>query len=128
MRRVLVLGSPGAGKSTFARALAALTGLPLIHLDAHYHLPGWQEPDPAEWDARLDGLIAGGTWIIDGNFGSSLDRRLARADTAILLDYPTLVCLSRKTPAIKRRLAAFAGTVHRFEQPRVAQDFLDALA
>lgn len=166
MRRVLVLGSPGAGKSTFARALAARTGLPLIHLDAHYHLPGWQEPDPGEWDARLDGLIAGESWIIDGNFGSSLDRRLARADTAILLDYPTLVCLSRlfrriatlhgtvrpdappgcperfdpaffyyvarfrrrKTPAVKRRLAAFAGTVHRFEQPRAAQDFLDALA
>ena len=107
MRRVLVLGSPGAGKSTFARALAALTGLPLIHLDAHYHLPGWQEPDPAEWDARLDGLIAGGTWIIDGNFGSSLDRRLARADTAILLDYPTLVCLSR----LFRRIATLHGTV-----------------
>ncbi|ANY20818.1 topology modulation protein [Tsuneonella dongtanensis] len=95
MRRVLVIGSPGAGKSTFARALAARTGLPLVHLDAEFHLPGWVDRDPDEWRAKLDGILARDSWIIDGNYGGSMDRRLARADTAILLDYPTPLCLWR---------------------------------
>ena len=102
MQRVLIIGSPGAGKSTFARALAQKTGLPLIHLDAEYHLPGWTEPEPAAWDARLDALLAGPAWIIDGNYGSSMDRRLARADAAILLDYPTWLCLARAVQRITR--------------------------
>lgn len=95
MNRVLVIGSPGAGKSTFACALAERTGLPLVHLDAEYHLPGWVERDEAEWSAKLDRLLARDRWIIDGNYGGSMDRRLTRADTAILLDYPTALCLWR---------------------------------
>ena len=107
MQRVLVIGSPGAGKSTFARAFARLSGLPLIHLDAEYHLPGWQERDPAEWDARLDTLLTGDNWIIDGNYGGSMDRRLTRADTAILLDYPTSLCLWR----VIKRVTSLHGQV-----------------
>ena len=49
MERVLILGSPGAGKSTFARRLAERSGLPLIHLDKHFWRPGWVEPAPEEW-------------------------------------------------------------------------------
>ena len=107
MKRVLVIGSPGAGKSTFSRTLAGHTGLPLIHLDAHYHLPGWVEPDAADWDAKLDSLLSGDSWIIDGNYGGSMDRRLALADTAILLDYPTRLCLWRAI----RRIATMHGQV-----------------
>lgn len=95
MQRVLVIGSPGAGKSTFARALAVRTGLPLVHLDAEYHLPGWVERPDDEWHAKLEGILAREAWIIDGNYGGSMDRRLARADAAILLDYPTWLCLWR---------------------------------
>lgn len=105
MRRVLVIGSPGAGKSTFARALAIRAGLPLIHLDAHYHLPGWIEPPEAMWQERLRDLVAGDRWIIDGNYGGSMAMRLARADTVIWLDYPTLVCLGR----VLRRWTVYRG-------------------
>ena len=107
MQRVLVIGSPGAGKSTFARALASRTGLPLIHLDAHYHLPGWVEPAEDAWRARLETLVSQESWIIDGNYGGSMDYRLARADSAILLDYPTWLCLWR---ALKR-IVTLHGTV-----------------
>lgn len=107
MRRVLVIGSPGAGKSTFARALAERTGLPLIHLDAEYHLPGWTEPEEQAWQARLAHLVAGERWIIDGNYGGSMDYRLAHADTAILLDYPSWLCLWR----LLKRIATLRGTV-----------------
>lgn len=107
MQRVLVIGSPGAGKSTFARALAAHTTLPLIHLDAEFHLPGWVDRPEAEWEARLEAILARDRWIIDGNYGGSLDRRLARADTAIWLDYPTRLCLWRAM----RRIVTLHGTV-----------------
>lgn len=95
MQRVMVIGSPGAGKSTLARALGARTGLPLIHLDAHYHLPGWIEPPEADWQAKLRELVAGDRWIIDGNYGGSMAMRMARADTVVWLDYPTTLCLRR---------------------------------
>src|SRR6478672_12302851 len=107
MQRALVIGSPGAGKSTFARALAARTGLPLIHLDREYHLPGWVEPPEADWRARIDQLIAGDRWIIDGNYGGSMDVRLNRADTVILLDYPSWLCLWR----VVSRIATLHGRV-----------------
>ncbi len=107
MQRVLVIGSPGAGKSTFARALANRIALPLIHLDAEYHLPGWIERDEDEWRARLETLVAGERWIIDGNYGGSMDFRLSRADTAILLDYSVLVCLWR----VLKRIVTLRGRV-----------------
>jgi len=105
MQRVLVIGSPGAGKSTLARALAERTRLPLVHLDQEYHLPGWQDRTKDEWRLKLDKLLAGERWIIDGNYGGSMERRLARADTAILLDYPALLCLRR----VVKRVATLRG-------------------
>lgn len=90
-----MIGSPGAGKSTFARALAERTGLPLSHLDAEYWLPGWTAPAPNQWRSKLAQLTSGERWVIDGNYGGSLDMRLKRADTVIYLDFPTLLCLWR---------------------------------
>lgn len=93
-QRIAVIGSPGAGKSTLATALAAATGLPLIHLDREHWQPGWVEPDPAEWQARNAALVAGERWVIDGNYGSSLPGRVKRATLIVWLDLPTHVCLS----------------------------------
>lgn len=95
MQRILVIGSPGAGKSTLARALAARTGLPLHNLDRMHWLPGWVERDRAEGLAELREVLAQDRWIIDGNYGSSLPERLTRADTVVWLDYPTWLCLGR---------------------------------
>jgi adenylate kinase family enzyme len=93
VKRVAIVGSGGAGKSVLARDLAARTGLPRIHLDRYFWHPGWVEtPDP-EWQALHAELIAGDRWIIDGNYGSTMEARLARADTVLLLDLPRLVCV-----------------------------------
>jgi len=94
-RRIAVIGCSGAGKSTLSVMLAAVTGLPVVHLDKEYWQPGWTEPDRKSWNARLADLAARPEWIIDGQYGSSLARRLERADLAIFLDLPTAICLWR---------------------------------
>lgn len=99
MQRVLVIGISGAGKSTLSRALAERTGLPLIHLDKEYWRPGWTMTPRDEWRPKVAELAAREHWIMDGNFDSSLDLRLPRADTLVWFDYPTLLCLWR---AMKR--------------------------
>lgn len=95
MQRVLVIGISGAGKSTFSRALANMTGLPLIHLDKEFWRPGWVQTPRLDWRAKVTELAAGERWIMDGNYDSSLDLRLPRADTVLWFDYPMLRCLRR---------------------------------
>jgi adenylate kinase family enzyme len=95
MRRVLVLGSGGAGKTTFARELAARTGLPLVHLDRLYWRPGWTPSPIEEWEPVVREVTAGEAWVMDGNYGGTLELRLEAADTAVFLDTPRLTCLRR---------------------------------
>lgn len=104
MERILIIGSPGAGKSTFARKLADLTGLPLIHLDQEFWQPGWKMTPADLWRDQLREMISGKRWIIDGSYDSSLDIRLPRADTVIFLDYPRWLCLWR---VLKRIITGF---------------------
>lgn len=87
MQRVLVLGPGGAGKSVLSRELASITGLPLVHLDREFWGPDWTRPDDGAWHARIEELLAGERWIVDGTHADTIDRRLERADGAILLDY-----------------------------------------
>ena len=93
MKRVAIIGSGGAGKSVFARELGERTALPVIHLDRLYWKPGWVEPPQDAWQATHAELLEPERWIIDGNYGSTMETRLAAADTVIFLDLPRLVCL-----------------------------------
>lgn len=85
----------GSGKTTFARALATRTGLPVIHLDLHYWKPGWVRPTDGEWRECQRILLAGDAWIIDGNYNDTLPLRLERAETVVYLDTPWWLCASR---------------------------------
>ena len=91
--RILILGCPGSGKSTFARALAARTGLPLVHLDNIWWRADGTHIPREEFDRALDGLLRGEQWIMDGNYRRTMEVRLRAADTAICLDYPESVCM-----------------------------------
>jgi adenylate kinase family enzyme len=93
--RVIVTGMAGSGKSTFSRSLAEKTGLPVIHLDLHYWKPGWVAPSEREWREKQRGLLAGDAWIADGNYHETLDLRLERADTVVVLETPWWVCAGR---------------------------------
>lgn len=95
MRRVLVIGSGGAGKSVLARRMGERLGLEVIHLDVHYWRPGWAEPPEDAWRDRVRELIARDAWVMDGNFGGTLEMRVERADTVVLLDLPRLLCAWR---------------------------------
>ncbi|MBM7785722.1 P-loop NTPase family protein [Tenggerimyces flavus] len=85
----------GSGKSTFSRALAVKFDLPLIHLDLQFWKAGWTEPSEAEWREKQRGLLAGDAWIADGNYTETLDLRLERADTVVVLATPWWRCAGR---------------------------------
>ena len=105
MERVVVIGSGGAGKSTFSRRLGEATGLPVIHLDSVFWNPDW-EPTPAEeWEKTVAKLVRRDRWIMDGNFGGTRELRIRASDTVIFLDIPRLVCLYR----VIRRAITFRG-------------------
>lgn len=95
MKRILVIGAGGSGKTTLARRLAERTGLPLVHLDALYWRPGWEPTPPDEWRATIQTIVGREQWIIDGTYGGTLAARLEACDTAVFLDVPRLVCLWR---------------------------------
>ncbi|KFU79039.1 Adenylate kinase [Amycolatopsis lurida] len=95
MRRIMVVGCSGAGKSTFSRRLGAALGLPVTHLDRLYWRPGWTPAPDVEFHAAQEKILASDSWVIDGNYGASMHLRLPRADTIVFLDYPRRVCLRR---------------------------------
>lgn len=95
VRRVLVLGCPGGGKTTFSRELARQSGLPLYHLDDYYWGAGWSRPDAAQWVSRQQALVAQERWIIDGNYLPTVPIRAPRADLIVIIDAPTLTCVTR---------------------------------
>ena len=93
MKKVLVIGCPGSGKSTFSRALHQATGLPLYHLDMLYWNPDKTTVERKEFLKRLHDVLQRDEWIVDGNYASSLEMRMNLCDTVFFLDYPVEVCL-----------------------------------
>ena len=93
MRRIVILGCSGSGKSTFARALGAALNRPVTHLDGLYWKPGWVETPRPEFRALQQELVQAETWIMDGNYSATLDVRLEFADTILYFDLPRWFCL-----------------------------------
>ena len=92
--RMMIIGNNGSGKSVLAKELAAITGLPLVHLDMEFWKPNWEQPTKAEWAARQKELAAAEKWIIEGNHTGTMEIRFQRADLILFLDVNRLVCLS----------------------------------
>lgn len=94
MKRVIIIGCPGSGKSTFARELHRLTGLPLHHLDMMYWNADRTTVPKDVFRTRLANVLESPEWIIDGNYGGTLELRLQHCDTVFFLDLPTDVCIN----------------------------------
>ena len=93
MKKVIVIGCPGSGKSTFSKRLSRITALPLYHLDMIWHKPDKTTISREEFDNKINKIIRQTSWIIDGNYGRTLENRIKGCDTVFLFDLPTDVCI-----------------------------------
>ena len=93
MKRIMIIGCGGAGKSTLARQLGEKTGLPVVHLDKLFWRPGWEHISRDEFDVLHREALMGEKWILDGNFDRTMEERIKHCDTVIYLDFSRSVCL-----------------------------------
>lgn len=93
MRRIIVVGSQGSGKTRLSQSLGQKLGLPVVHLDVLYWQPGWKPSDKGSFRTRVADAIAGDAWIVDGSFsGLAFDLTIARADVLVVIDRPRWLC------------------------------------
>ena len=107
MERILIIGCGGAGKSTLARQLGNLTGLPVVHLDKLFWHPGWVESTKEEIDAKIAAALDEPQWIMDGNYNRTLPLRIRKCDAVIYLDFSRFACLM----GVAKRVLTTYGTV-----------------
>ncbi len=107
MERILIIGCGGAGKSTLARAMGEKLNIPVVHLDKLWWRPGWVSVSQEEFDSLLLTELEKPTWIMDGNYGRTLQGRLERCDAVIYLDFSRLACLT----GVLKRIAQSYGQV-----------------
>ena len=93
MNKVIVIGCPGSGKTTFSEKLQKKTGLPLYYLDAIWHKPDKTHIPREEFDRRIKEIFSEAQWIIDGNYARTIEMRMEECDTVFLFDLPTEVCI-----------------------------------
>jgi adenylate kinase family enzyme len=93
LKKIIVIGCPGSGKTTFAEKLKDKIGLPLYYLDAIWHKPDRTHISREEYDARLAEILALDSWIVDGNYSRTIESRISVCDTVFLFDLPVEVCL-----------------------------------
>ena len=94
MKKAIIIGCPGSGKSTFARKLQDISDLPLYHLDMIYWTPDRTIIPKEEFLEILSEILAQEQWIIDGNYASTMEMRMQACDTVVFLDYPPELCLA----------------------------------
>ena len=100
MKKIIVIGCPGSGKTTFAEKLSKCTAIPIYHLDAIWHKPDKTHIPREEFDERISEIFKESEWIIDGNYKRTIEMRLKECDTVFLFDLPTEVCIQGVTDRI----------------------------
>jgi adenylate kinase family enzyme len=95
MKRIMIFGRSGSGKSTFAIWLAQKLDLPLHHLDKHFYQENWIERDYFDFLAIQQNIVDGDEWIVDGNSTRSIEMRWSRADLVIYFNFSRIICYWR---------------------------------
>ena len=121
MEKVIIIGCPGSGKSTFGRKLKCITDLPLYHLDMMFWNDDRTTVTKELFIERLKKVMRNSKWIIDGNYGSTMEMRIKECDTVFFLDYPTNVCIE----GIKSRKGQPRSDMPWIENGNTDEDFID---
>ena len=116
MSKIIVIGCPGAGKSTFSRKLSEVTGIKLYYLDMLWHKPDKTHISREEFDIGLEKIMTNESWIIDGNYTRTLEARLKECDTVFLLDYPLEICLEGAASRIGKKRVDLPWTEDEFDE------------
>lgn len=124
MKKVIIIGCPGAGKSTFARKLSAKTDLPLYYLDMIWHRHDRTTLSREEFVRCIEQIMSGDKWIIDGNYIHTLPLRLSRCDSVFFLDFPLDICLSGAEERIRKEREDMPWTDDRMD-PEFRQWIID---
>ena len=93
MKKTAIVGCGGSGKSHLARQLGSILDAPVTHLDAVYYDDDWNPLDQETFASLQRDLVSQPTWVIDGNYNSTLQTRLEACDTVVLMDVSTLAAL-----------------------------------
>lgn len=102
MKKIILIGSGGAGKSTLASKLGKKLNIEVFHLDQLFWKPNWEMTDREYQIEIQNDLIMKPTWIIDGNYGGTLDLRIKSADTIIFLDRNRFICIYQVLKRVKK--------------------------
>ena len=121
MKKILIIGCPGSGKTTFSKKLSEKTKIPLVHLDNIFWCGEWKHITREEFDAKLEAELNKDSWIIDGNYDRTLKKRIEFADTVFFFIFPRSLCLWRATKRViqnygKTRDDMGGNCVHRFDR------------
>ena len=123
MKKIIVIGCPGSGKSTFSKSLHKITKIPLYHLDMLFWNEDKTTVEKSVFLDRLSKIIENSEWIIDGNYGSTMELRMQKCDTVIFLDYPSDVCLD----GIKERKGKPRSDMPWIESDEDDEDFIECI-
>ena len=116
MKKIIVIGCPGSGKTTFAEKLHKKTEIPLYYLDAIWHKSDRTHISREDFDSRIQKIFAEESWIIDGNYSRTIEMRLEECDTVFLFDLPTEICLQGATERIGKK---------RYDMPWISHELDD---
>lgn len=100
-KKIIIIGSPGSGKSTMSKELSDILMIPVIHLDKIFWKPNWISINKEEFDQKLNEVLMKDTWIIDGDYNRTLGVRIKKCDLIIYLDYETEVSLNSYYKRVK---------------------------
>ena len=125
MKKIIVIGSPGAGKSYFSKKLSDITKIKLYHIDMLYHKEDGTHISKEELEEELIKIFKEDSWIIDGNYQKTIEMRLKQCDTVFLLDFPTDVCIEGAKSRIGKKREDLPWIEQKFDEnfKQVIMDF-----
>lgn len=126
MAKIIIIGCPGSGKSTMTFKLKEILNYPVLHLDKIYHIDNHTRISREELVRKVDTFAKSNNhWIIDGNYISTIEQRVNLADTVILLNIDTEICLQNAIARSKKERTA--DMADGFDNSKIEDEFIESI-